>query len=219
VTGWCGECLGSYRVRRIRVVAVLVAVLVIVTGAPHPAWAHNALVGTTPEDGTAVAAAPAAIVLTFNEPAVGTGTKVLVTGPDGSATSGDPALIDNTVRQRLQSDLPAGKYTVDWRVTSADGHPINGTFTFEVRSSGGTSGSASPAPSTSATPSMSSAPSMSAASSTSATPSTSATASTGPTLDGAPEGADTGSPWWWLLAIIPVGLAAALGWRFSRRNP
>ena len=88
-------------------------------------------------------------MLTFNEPAIATGTKVLVTGPDGSATSGDPALVDNTVRQPLRPQLPAGEYTVEWRVTSADGHPVNGTFTFGVRS--GSQAPSSPPPSPSPT--------------------------------------------------------------------
>jgi copper resistance protein C len=34
------------------------------------------------------------------------------------------------VTQDLQPGSPAGAYTVDWRVTSADGHPISGSFTF-----------------------------------------------------------------------------------------
>jgi hypothetical protein len=30
----------------------------------------------------------------------------------------------------VQPGAPAGTYTVAWRVTSADGHPISGSFTF-----------------------------------------------------------------------------------------
>ena len=26
------------------------------------------------------------------------------------------------------------------------------------------------------------------------------------------------SGWWWLLAVVPIGLAAALGYRFNRRH-
>ena len=37
--------------------------------------------------------------------------------------------MDNEVRQSLAAG-PAGAYTVVWRVTSADGHPVSGTFGF-----------------------------------------------------------------------------------------
>src|SRR5699024_10824890 len=36
------------------------------------------------------------------------------------------------VSHPLADDLPAGEYSVDWRVVSADGHPISGEFTFTV---------------------------------------------------------------------------------------
>ncbi len=41
--------------------------------------------------------------------------------------------MDDTVRQALAPGAPAGAYTVSWRVTSADGHPISDTFTFTAR--------------------------------------------------------------------------------------
>lgn len=176
------------RRHRLGVVALLGAVIFTVLGT-QSASAHNALVGTVPADGTTVATPPAAVVLTFNEPALATGTKVLVTGPDGSATEGDPKLVDTTVQQGLRPGLPAGNYSVEWRVTSADGHPINGAFTFTVTT--GAAGSAS------------------------STPQTSGTAATQPVeIDGGTGGS---SGRLWLLAIIPVGLAGVLGWRFSRR--
>lgn len=194
---------------RIWVVAVLVAVVFTVLGTPRTAWAHNALVSTTPANGSAVATPPEAVVLTFNEPAIATGTMVLVTGPDGSATQGAPELVDNTVRQDLKQALPAGTYTVEWRVTSADGHPVNGTFTFRARVGARVqTNSETPAPT--ATASATGPASSAAPASPEATPSTAA----------AEPGADSGvsSAWWWLLAIVPVGLAAVLGWRFGRRS-
>ena len=176
--------------RRIWLTAVVAAVLFTLYGTPQAAWAHNALLGTTPSDGAQVTVAPARVVLTFNEPAINTGTKVLVTGPDGPVTEGDPRLIDNTVQQDLKPGLPAGEYVVEWRVTSADGHPINGSFSFEA-----TTGSA-----TGAGPEPDPAPSR-----------------TAPGTESVDDSTDQGSGWMWWLGIIPVGLALVLGWRFSRR--
>lgn len=202
---------------RLWAVAVVVAVLFTLLGTPQIAFAHNALVSTTPGDGKTVAEPPSSVVLTFNEPAIATGTKVLVTGPGGaSATVGDPKLVDNTVEQDLESQLPAGEYEVEWRVTSADGHPINGRFTFAVRTS---TASTSASPSTSPTASPSATPSGSAASS-----SPGASATDQPSGVATPFASPTDQPgtsrsgWWWLLAVVPVGLAAVLGYRFNRRH-
>jgi hypothetical protein len=42
----------------------------------------------------------------------------------------DVRAVDNTVTQSLEPGAPAGTYTVLWRVTSVDGHPVSGRFTF-----------------------------------------------------------------------------------------
>ena len=110
---------------------VLTCVAAAIALAAAPAAAHDELVGTTPADGSTVAAAPDQIVLTFAEPAVALGTQVVVTGPDGTnLAQGDVQLVGSTVVQALAAARPAGAYTVDWRVTSDDGHPVTGTFAF-----------------------------------------------------------------------------------------
>lgn len=117
---------------RLRVLlAALGTVLVLVMSA-GPASAHNSLRSTDPVDGATFDRVPERVVLTFDEPAVALGTQVAVTGPDGNVAAGAPALVDATVTQALQPGAPAGQYTVSWRVTSADGHPISGTFAFSA---------------------------------------------------------------------------------------
>jgi methionine-rich copper-binding protein CopC len=206
------------RTRRIRLVALLlVAAVFTVPGVPQQAWAHNALISSSPAGGTTVAKPPATVVLTFNEPAIATGTKVLVTGPDGSATRGDPDLVDTTVRQGLTADLPAGEYTVQWRVTSADGHPINGTFSFRVRA--GTSAEKStgtPSVKPAATPTAT--PSATPTATPSATPSATPATPTATPSTASQTGTGTSFGWLWLLAILALGLALVLGWRFSRHR-
>jgi len=120
---------------RIRAGAVLAGTLLLVAATAAPASAHNRLVSTDPADGASLARTPTAVVLTFNEPAVPLGSQVLVTGPDGPAGSGPVQLIDNTVRQPLAAGAPAGRYTVDWRVTARDGHPLSGRFSFVTEAS------------------------------------------------------------------------------------
>ncbi|MGY4644055.1 copper resistance CopC family protein [Cellulomonas sp. URHB0016] len=117
--------------RPLRVAAVLLlwgaALLAGATGAQ----AHDALVGTNPADGSSVEVPPHHVTLTFSSPAVALGTEVVVTGPDGTVASTGPAeLVDDDVNQYLLERLPKGVYTVQWRVTSEDGHPVTGTFSF-----------------------------------------------------------------------------------------
>lgn len=101
-----------------------------------PALAHASLVSTSPADGSTVGATPDQVVLTFNEPLIGLGTELRVTGPSGDVAQGEATVVDKEVRQALAPGAPAGAYTVDWRVTSADGHPISGSFTFTSAEAG-----------------------------------------------------------------------------------
>ncbi len=118
-------CRSGWRLLAVATVALVLAVVALPT-----ASAHNGLVSTVPATGAALDRTPAAIVLTFDEPAIALGTQIVVTGPTGRMNAGAPELLDSTVSQPLLPGAPAGRYTVDWRVTSADGHPITGQFAF-----------------------------------------------------------------------------------------
>jgi len=126
--------VGTRHVRPV-VLVVVGALLALVVGA-LPAAAHDVLTGTSPATGTTVDRTPGAVVLTFDQPVVGLGTQVLVTGPSGEVHAGAARAVDNTVTQDLQGGAAAGAYTVAWRVTSADGHPVTGTFTFTSEATG-----------------------------------------------------------------------------------
>ena len=144
---------GTPAPRPLRLLAVTAAasLALLVTGMPA-ASAHDELVGSTPTDGTTVDAAPAEVELQFSGAVQELGTQVVVTSDDGRTVSQGPVQIDGaTVVQPLSPDLPAGSYTVDWRVTSADGHPESDEFAFRV-AGGTTAGAAatSAAPSTTA---------------------------------------------------------------------
>ena len=177
-----------------RRVALLVALTLTLTVAAlawpaAPASAHNALESTDPADGSTVGTLPDAVVLTFNLPALSLGSAITVTGPAGDVAEGKPQFVNDTVSQPVRAGAPAGAYTVVWRVTSADGHPISGTFRFTATSGGdgGTAPSATPSSAVAAAPAA------------------------------APAATDTGgspSPWLWagigvLVVIVVVGTAVA----------
>jgi methionine-rich copper-binding protein CopC len=120
---------GPLRLIRALVVAGIAVLGTVVIATP--ASAHDALVSTSPADGSSVDAAPGAVELVFTEPPKALGTAVSVVGPDGRPVSdGTVELVGTIVRQHLLADRPAGRYTVEWRVTAADGHPTSGTFGF-----------------------------------------------------------------------------------------
>ena len=154
---------------------VLSAVAVTLIATAVPASAHDVLRSTDPADGTVVDRLPDRVVLTFDEPALAIGTEVVVTGPAGPVSDGPPQLVDAEVRQPVRAG-PAGRYTVLWRVTSADGHPVSGTFAFTTQQGSAASPTATPgtttAPSTSPSSASTTAPMSVPATSPSATPQT-----------------------------------------------
>ena len=111
--------------------------LICISLAAGPALAHNVLLRTSPENGSTVATVPQQVVLTFDKPALALGTAMTIIGPSGNVASGPPRLVDTTVIETITARAPAGAYTVRWRVTSADGHPVSGSFTFNATTAGG----------------------------------------------------------------------------------
>ncbi|MEX1651779.1 copper resistance CopC family protein [Streptomyces pseudovenezuelae] len=112
-----------------------VAVTVLAVTAPQAA-AHTELDTASPGASAALAGLPPRVTLTFSDAMTQKYAKVAVTGPDGeSAAVGQPEVRDRTVSLTLDTGSPAGRYTVGYRVVSADGHPVSGAYSFTVRAS------------------------------------------------------------------------------------
>ncbi|GAA3568586.1 copper resistance protein CopC [Microlunatus spumicola] len=133
--------------------AALAAGLALAGGAA-PAYAHGDLRSSNPADGATLAQPPAQVVLTFEEAPVELGAQVVVTGPDGVVSTGAPRVASADVVQDVQPSAPAGRYTVEWRVASDDGHPASGTlaFTAQAAAAGGSPSAAAPTPAATAAP-------------------------------------------------------------------
>lgn len=124
---------------------VLLAVGLLIGPGAALAQAHNVLLTTNPASGSTVGVLPPLIVLHYDLPAQSLGTVVRVQGPAGDAADGPAQLIDTDVDQPIRLGSPAGKYTVAWRVVSADGHVVQGSFSFTAL--GASTATASPLPS------------------------------------------------------------------------
>jgi copper resistance protein C len=121
--------------RWLKAAAVLFAACVLTLLAAGPAAAHSVLLATSPVSSSRIASAPDVVVLTFNEMPRGEYSAIHIVGPDGARRdSGHVKVLNDTVSEALGGTRPAGLYTVDWRVISADGHPVSGQFTFTTTS-------------------------------------------------------------------------------------
>lgn len=123
-----GRAPGRRRAAALLAAGLLAPVLPVLTAGP--AAAHDRLESTDPADGSTVDVAPDAVVLTMSSAPLALGTQVQVTGPAGVVSTGDPQIVDETVTQPLGESRAAGRYEVQWRVTSSDGHPVSGSYTF-----------------------------------------------------------------------------------------
>src|SRR5699024_2795291 len=97
-----------------------------------PAAGHATLLGTDPADGEVLTEAPDVVVLTFNESVQTQPDAVRLLDADGQPLPSEAASVDQTVEIAVPDELAEGTYIVDWRVVSADGHPVAGAFTFAV---------------------------------------------------------------------------------------
>lgn len=100
------------------------------------AAAHSSLVRSSPAAGSVLKQAPKEIRLSFNEGIEPRFSSIALTTGDGGKVQTGNAAGDPRKRSDLVlplAGLPPGKYQVQWQVTSADSHRINGSFGFEIR--------------------------------------------------------------------------------------
>ncbi|MEE2851104.1 MAG: copper resistance CopC family protein [Actinomycetota bacterium] len=117
--------------RRLAVGACVAVMFVIAALTAPAASAHAARISTDPAADAALTAAPQRVSATFNEQLQTTFAAMTVVGPDGNVWSeGEPAVQGAVVGIALRALGPAGTYTVNYRVTSADGHVVSGSWSF-----------------------------------------------------------------------------------------
>jgi methionine-rich copper-binding protein CopC len=113
-------------------VSPLVAAAVLGVAFASAAHAHSLLLSSVPPAGATVDGAPV-MTLRFNNRIEKKLSRIRLVPPRGEAQAltvrGDGAV------DALEAPLPplvAGRYRVDWRVLSTDGHVVSGTFDFSV---------------------------------------------------------------------------------------
>jgi methionine-rich copper-binding protein CopC len=182
---------------------VLFCALLAVVAPAAPAQAHTGLQSTTPAANSGVTEPVTAVTLTFGGLIKKQGTTVAVTGPDKVAYSdADPQVLDKTITQNVKP-LPVGAITVAWRTVAADGHPMQGSFTF-------TNNAAPPTPTAEPTPAADARPTATTTTTAALTPAPASSASddgTSPAL------------WWAVAGGAALALALLGGLLLRRRRP
>ncbi len=98
------------------------------------ALGHDDVIDQQPVPGSEVEAGVIDINLDFSNELLdlGSGAEIIVTSPDGSIAGTSCAVLVGTLASaKTELDQP-GSYTVAWRVVSSDGHPIEGSYSFDL---------------------------------------------------------------------------------------
>jgi copper transport protein len=106
---------------------------VSVTGA----LAHAGLISADPAGGAVLGTPPPAVTLAFNEPVSPIGFSLIGVGQPARPLT-DVRADGAALSVALPTDLAEGSYLFSWRVTSSDGHPLNGTVGFAIGKPSGT---------------------------------------------------------------------------------
>jgi len=150
----------KFSLPRVRTFGALTAALALtVLAGTAPAQAHDALASSNPADGATLTTNPGKVSITLTKaPTTGVpgSNTIKVTAPDGHVISGEEVTVQDATLS-VDADIDhEGKHVVEWRAVSADGHPIEGTFSFTYAPAGGdthspaatTSAPVAPSPST-----------------------------------------------------------------------
>lgn len=118
---------------------VMVSIAIVMSMWAHaaPALAHAQLVKAEPARRAKLDKAPTQIRLWFNEEIEGAYTSLSVLGANKKpVTDAKPRVVSDDPKSVVLPlpDLKPGKYTVKFRVLSVDGHVVDSTFNYTVKS-------------------------------------------------------------------------------------
>ena len=94
--------------------------------------AHTGITSSTPADGEVIVEEIHEVVLEFNTEIESTST-VNVSDENGEEIAiSNLEIIDHIMTAAFMSPLDNGTYIVEWKIIGADGHPIQGSYSFTV---------------------------------------------------------------------------------------
>jgi methionine-rich copper-binding protein CopC len=111
--------------------------LIVLLVVPSISWAHAYLVKSSPARRAVLSGGTARVVLWFNERLEAQFSQASVWNTEGQQVDGGDVQVGPDDGKKLSvgiPTLPAGTYTVKYRVLSVDGHIVESEFPFTVRS-------------------------------------------------------------------------------------
>ena len=112
----------------------LVATVALAIGTATPAGAHAVVVSSNPAADERLPTAPTEVSVVFSEAVTSDLGGITVLDSAGDRVDNDDSAQPNatTLRATLEPDLGDGTYVANYKVVSADGHPISGAIVFGV---------------------------------------------------------------------------------------
>lgn len=103
---------------------------------PSFASAHAYIIKSTPSENEIVNQAPQKVTIEFDETIQPSFNSIEVFDSAGNRVDQKNGGIDpnnpSIIESGLDENLPAGTYSVQWRVVSSDGHPVEGVIPFQI---------------------------------------------------------------------------------------
>lgn len=124
------------RIKSVPLTLLLALFLAAIRSAPA-GERHLALVKSDPANAATLAKSPKLLQLWFSQRPNLKLTRVVLTGPKRDTVMTSVPKADSTGKQilvSLNAVLSAGKYEVNWRTLSRDGHAVAGKFAFTIDS-------------------------------------------------------------------------------------
>lgn len=99
---------------------------------PGSSWAHSKLESSVPAADAMVSESVEEVSLSFNENIDENLSILNIKNEQGEEVEAEVTVAGDTLTGVLASPLVSGTYTVDWKIVSADGHPVEGSYNFQV---------------------------------------------------------------------------------------
>jgi copper resistance protein C len=114
---------------------VVLSVVTLLSFLMPAALAHSELVSSNPSASANIQQLPEQIELEFNEELLnlGSGNSISIMTPSGEDIGmGDASTEGAKINRLLNTTSETGQFQVTYRVASADGHVLNGSYTFNL---------------------------------------------------------------------------------------
>ncbi|WP_433939394.1 copper homeostasis periplasmic binding protein CopC [Paenibacillus lautus] len=119
--------------KHVKTSVLLTLGLLLVLVFPTATWAHSKLESSTPAADAKITESVKEVNLSFNENIDENLSTLKVKNAQGEAVEVSEVKVNqNTMAGTLAAPLPSGSYTVEWKIVGGDGHPVDGTYVFEV---------------------------------------------------------------------------------------